>query len=118
AYAGTDIMVNLAGAGWQAGSGIQLKSGDADWTNFGSSHYYSGSANGYFYSDNSGAYKLVGSILFAPTYSAGDVLQFGATAWCEGSSWFSVNETYGQSASAARYGWSEIHVFELQAPTA
>lgn len=117
-YSATEIMVNVAGGGWQVTTSMPLKRGTGNWTNFGGSHYTGGSGNGYFYSDANGAYKMVGSVLIAPGCPAGQSLQFGMTAWCQGGSWFSVNEMYSQNNYVSRYGWSEIHVFELQPPAA
>lgn len=117
-YTATEIMVNVAGGGWQVTTSMPLKRGTGNWTNLGGSHYYTGSGNGYFYSDSNGAYKMVGSVLIAPAYTLGQNIQFGATAWSQGSNWFSVNEMYSQNNYVCRYGWSEIHVFEFQPPAA
>ena len=115
-YTATEIMVNVNNEGWQVTSSMPLKRGADNWTNLGGSHYYTGSGNGYFYSDSNGGYKMVGSVLIALPYAAGQSIQFGATAWSQGSNWFSVNEMYSQNNYVCRYGWSEIHVFELQPP--
>lgn len=117
-YTATEIMVNVANGGWQATTSMPLKRGAGAWTSFGGSTYYGGSGNGYFYSDANGAYKMVGSVLVAPAYTPGQSIQFGITAWSQGSSWFSVNEMYSQNNYVSRYGWSEIHVFELVPPSA
>lgn len=114
-YATTEIMVNVAGGGWQATTSMPLKRGAGAWTSFGGNHYYGGSASGY-HGDGNSPYKLVGSVLVAPAYEPGQSIQFGATAWCQGGSWFSVNESYSQNNYVSRYGWSEIHVFELLPP--
>ncbi|MDO8608256.1 MAG: hypothetical protein Q7R40_17105 [Phaeospirillum sp.] len=117
-YTATEIMVNVAGGGWQVSTSMPLKRTDTAWTSFGGSTYYTGSGNGYFYSDGNGGYKMVGSVLIAPAYTPGQTIQFGATAWSHGSNWFSVNEMYSQNNYVCRYGWSEIHVFEFQPPAA
>ncbi|CAA7618977.1 hypothetical protein MTBLM5_290045 [Magnetospirillum sp. LM-5] len=114
-YTATEIMVNVAGGGWQVTTSMPLKRGAENWTNLGGSHYYGGSGSGY-HGDGNSPYKVVGSVLIAPAYAAGQSMVFGVTAWCQGSSWFSVNESYNQNTYVARYGWSEVHVFELQAP--
>lgn len=117
-YTATEIMINVAGGGWQVSTSMPLKRGTGAWTSFGGNAYTTGSGNGYFYSDGNGAYKMVGSILIAPAYTAGQAIQFGVTAWSNGSSLFSVNEMYSQNNYVCRYGWSEVHVFELQSPAA